>query len=435
MKKILFAAFAASLLAAGCQKTEVYQPTTTGPEMTFSTEMKKITKADPTPSAGAQGQNDNLYAQGFNIWAYAAYTDDNPTNVNKTTGIYDGMRNWYVDYIEPKNEGEGGEGVGVGSWDPRKEYYWPGQNKYLRFYAVSAFKKSTDNALDYSVNIKANRSDPTAGTSTVNEVTGGDEATDNTGADYELQIENFEVNATAPDEDLMVADFITQNQGDKSVDLTFHHTLAKVEFLFRTATSEKEKAKQPKVYVQQIKVAELYNKGTLNVTPKSTTFNGSTTYTTTLNLSWDKSGATVFSKKVGDVNQDLGVVAIPGTAGSDSKFDWLPTDELPTNERTNNGLLLDPEVLTGENSSISIKGTSFATWLMLPQTLTDKKVEIIYVINDRQFKAVFPLAKDGVDEWTENSYTKYTVSLLPNLISFSATANEWTPTNSIEHQN
>ena len=67
MKKILFAAFAASLLAASCQKTEVYQPTTTGPEMTFSTEMKKITKADPSASAVGDA---NLQAQGFNVWAY-----------------------------------------------------------------------------------------------------------------------------------------------------------------------------------------------------------------------------------------------------------------------------------------------------------------------------------------------------------------------------
>ena len=423
MKKILFAAFAASLLAASCQKTEVYQPTTTGPEMTFSTEMKKITKVVGTPSADAEGQNDNLYAQGFNIWAYAAYTDANATNVNEN-GIYDGMSNWYIDYTVTTDS--------EGSWDPRKEYYWPGQNKYLRFYAVSA--ATENNTLKYTVNIKADRSDPSAGTSTVEEVP-DDDATDNTSENYELQVENFVVNASAPNEDLMVADFITQNQGDKSVDLTFHHTLAKVEFLFRTATSETVETKQPKVYVQQIKVKDLYNKGTLNVTPNSTTNNGNTTYITTLNFHWDKSAKTEFSKKVGGVSEETGVVAIPGTTANNSTFDWLPTDELPAAERTNNGLLLDPQVLTGENSSITKEGTSFATWLMLPQALNEKKVEIIYVINDRQFKAVFPLATDGVDEWTENSYTKYTVSLLPNLISFTASANEWTPNNNIEHQN
>ena len=67
MKRILFATFAAFLLAAGCQKTEVIK-STNAPAITFSTEMRKITKADPKADAVGDA---NLHAQGFKIWAYA----------------------------------------------------------------------------------------------------------------------------------------------------------------------------------------------------------------------------------------------------------------------------------------------------------------------------------------------------------------------------
>ena len=50
MKKILFLAASAILLAAGCQKTEVLNQAI-GDPMTFSTGMGKLTKADSNPVA------------------------------------------------------------------------------------------------------------------------------------------------------------------------------------------------------------------------------------------------------------------------------------------------------------------------------------------------------------------------------------------------
>ena len=101
MKKILFTAFAATLFAASCQKTEIVGTTpVNGPAMTFSTEMKKITKADPTADAE---EDENLHAQGFYVWAYADFDVTNASNVDKTTNsetylIYDIMNGMKLTY-------------------------------------------------------------------------------------------------------------------------------------------------------------------------------------------------------------------------------------------------------------------------------------------------------------------------------------------------
>ena len=395
MKKILFAAFAASLLAAGCQKTEVYQPANSGEKMTFSTEMKKITKADP--SAAALG-NANLEAQGFNVWAFADYDVTNSTNVG-TNGIYDGIENLHVTYDDADLTDDN-----PGWWNPGKEYYWPGKDKKLRFYAVSAATQGETKTLKYAVTINAHRpiANPGAETPT-----------------YELTVSNFQVNPSTPNEDLMVADFITQDQSDKTVDLNFHHTLAKVEFLFKTATSEADEAKQPKVYVQQIKVSDMTVKGTLNVTPST-----EAPLTAPSSFNWS----------LGEETADKAVFTTASEANDiGGTLDYLEEDEYTTAK----GLKLTPTITAPDGTATgeTVEPASFATWLMLPQTLTDKKVEIIYVINNRQFKAIFPLSTNEVSAWAVNSYTKYTVSLLPNLISFTANTQPWTPTNEIDHVN
>ena len=407
MKKILFAAFAATLLAAGCQKTEIFGTTpTNGPEMTFSTEMKKITKADPSASAVGDA---NLQAQGFNVWAYADYDVTNSANVGPVgnyQGIYDGIADLHVTYddADPNDNNPGW-------WNPGKEYYWPGASKNLRFYAVSA-TINTDKKLNYTVNI--NQSCP-------NYLKTETKASD----DYELQVVDFAVNSSSPNEDLMVADFITQNQQNKTVDLHFHHTLAKVEFLFKTATSETVEAKQPKVYVQKITVSGMQTKGTLNVAPSTS---GSLTAPTSFTWvpSTENSDVKIFSS-TSEANDII--------LNANEQMDYL-TGENYTSQK---GLKLIPTITSadGNISGTAVEPARFVTWLMMPQTLAEKKVEIIYVINNRQFKAIFDLATTEITEWAVNSYTKYTVSLLPNLISFTATSRPWTPTdgNGIEHQN
>ena len=90
MKKIFSIALAATLLAAGCQKTEVIglDDSKTGPAMTFSTEMKKITKVVEDATRDA-----TLHTQGFYLWAYADFTEaqmENSTNVGNDL-IYDNI--------------------------------------------------------------------------------------------------------------------------------------------------------------------------------------------------------------------------------------------------------------------------------------------------------------------------------------------------------
>ena len=254
MKKIFSIALAATLLAAGCQKTEVIglDESKTGPAMTFSTEMKKITKADATATGLA-----NLKEQGFNVWAYADYNIEKATNVNKTTGIFDGMENWYVSSTTANNST---------SWSARKEFYWPGKGKKLHFFAVSGTSKgtgTTDNPspVAYDVDIYPNFVDNKTTNVTIPE---GSDITPPA-----MTITGFTV--TSADDDLMVADFITQDQESKKatdatagkVALNFRHTLSKVQFVF--ATPEIDDG--PKVYVQQLTVTKLKDKGNLKVEP------------------------------------------------------------------------------------------------------------------------------------------------------------------------
>ena len=245
MKKILFAAFAASLLAAGCQKTEVYQPANSGEKMTFSTEMKKITKADgdgttdeteepdnqgtTTPTTPTDGDS-NLISQGFKVWAYADFPLDNVTNVDNETLIYDGMNGMSITYN--------------GGWKTPEntQYYWPGTDKYLRFFAVS------------SASVQNMEVTPIHGI--------GDNATPS------MSILAFTV-ISESNNDLMVADFRRQHQGqdNRVVNLNFRHTLSKVEFKFKTTAVD---GVLPTVFVQKLEVTGLHNKADLAVQLKGT---------------------------------------------------------------------------------------------------------------------------------------------------------------------
>lgn len=398
MKKIFIVALGAALLAAGCQKTEIINPVD-GPVMSFNTEMGKITKAVGTADAEAAGLR-NLEAQDFSVWAYADQREDSDfstvTVVNPTTQIYDGIENLLVECKGASQDAvvddptttdvnEAKEAV-AGVWKTGKEYYWPGENKDLKFFAVSAdgdWLRPTGEGAKCPVTI--------------------------THATPSLFIDDFTVRSvktdakTAANEDLMVADFVKQNQSDKVVDLKFRHTLSKVEFVFKTLPATNGET-APTVYVQSLIVKDLQNKGDLSVIPVNAN-------ATPIVWKYEWTNDTTSDADFTDDYDDE--VTYASTVDADAQED-----------KTAMLLTTTPE--------------TFATWLMLPQTITGKKVEIKYIINNRQFTSIFPIDNSDINltEWICNQHIKYTITLAPNVISFNPSVEEWTsPATGVEYQN
>lgn len=397
MKKILFAAMIA-ILIVGCQKTEVINQQG-GPSLSFSTGMSKLTKSQGTVSAVNPGIR-NLEAQDFSVWAYAGKGDfSSVTNLDSQTKIYDGIENLLVECKNPSviaveddpNTTDTNEKVdGVpGTWSTKKEYYWPGDQKSLRFFAVSAdqsWLRTTPCPVAITYNVPS------------------------------LTISNFEVKATAvkndegevikkaANEDLMVADFVEQDQTKKNVDLTFRHTLSKVQFDFKTLTPDDGKP-APYVWVQSVSVAGMQYKGNLNVT-----VDPEVTERTAWKFEWDQDEAT--ETFTDDYNEQATYLE-----GSEA------------------AVLADDTAM-----KLTTKYETFTTWLMLPQDIDENsKVTITYVINKRQFTSIFPLNGDKnttISAWTCNQHIKYNVILAPNVISFKPIVQDWTnPSTDIPHEN
>lgn len=357
MKRILFVACAATLLAAGCQKTEIINPVG-GEVMTFTTGLNKLTKAVGEADADSTGML-NLKAQDFRVWAY--YVAANEQTGDAANALYDGMGNSPVTYSED------------GKWSTDKQYYWPGQDKELRFFAVSA---------DAGTHGAAGKVDE-------GKVTISDDRDT-------LTIKEFVVNHESPNTDLMVADFIAKSQGttalDKSVNLVFRHALAKVEFLFNTDTSL-----DTDVWVQEVSVSGVNTTSTLTVSEVSnvTTFDwGTPTDPQVFYDDYESDGE--------DVDLPTDLVEAEGVTLKENAHAMYLTD--------------DPEI--------------FTTWLVMPQDikkdLIDLKVNVIYVMGNRQFEASFSLGTDTLTAWAYNQYVKYTITLTPNLISFNPTVEPWT---------
>ena len=357
MKKIFFVALAATLLAASCQKTEVINPVG-GDAISFAAGMNKLTKSVGTADADSTGMV-NLQAQDFRVWSY--YVADDPNTGKKENDLYDGMGNSLVEY---ENE----------SWSTDKQYYWPGQGKELRFFAVSADVATHEDAGDVE-----------KGKVSVND--------DRT----KLTIAGFVVNHESPNTDLMVADFIKKSQGttpeEKAVNLIFRHALSKVEFKFKTDT----KLNTP-VWVQEVSVSNVKTTSTL------------------------------------EVEEVEGVTKMTwGTRSVDQVFydDYVNADDevaLPENIVTDETVTLHEAV---NAMSLTDDAETFTTWMVLPQDIKkgdiDLKVDVVYVMGDRQFKASFSLGTETLDAWAENQYVTYTITLTPNLISFNPTVKPWTP--------
>lgn len=433
MKKIFSIALAATLLAAGCQKTEVIGTSTTGSKMTFSTEMKKITKAgegtDETPYTGELPDgNANLQANGFNIWAYADYDlAVNSNNVDPETRIYDGMAGDLIKYNS-------------NAWAHvnNKEYYWPAEKRNLMFFAVSAqdgtFPKGQDGKIS-NVTPKHGINAPYP-SSTQNP--------DFTGA--KLEINNFVVKNTATaatenkpaipvaSNDLMVANFRNQNSGTQSeaVDLKFNHALTKVQFVFSTTIDPyykkdeqnkegevqnggelKEDGVAPRVYVQKVEVKDLLYTGNLTVTPTgNVTPDDNNAFVSNVSLTWEV---------LDDETQFTATWPNEGTAFPTS-FEKIGTTD---------GKLTPSSLDDKKSLLLTDQSQTFTTWFMLPQTLAGKLVTITYVINERQFSAMFPLEgstdNNKITAWGVNQYVKYNITLTPDMILFGATVSEWTP--------
>lgn len=393
MKKIFFVAFVATLLAVSCQKTEIINPVNPKgtPSMTFTTNMSKLTKASGTPAdADADGMV-NLQAQDFRVWAYADYEDEN-TSATELDQIYDKMANLNIGYtaaVDALPE----------SWAPAKEYYWPGVGKNLRFFAVSGVDLG-DDLSETTVVV------PTITRTTNNDAVADDPATEDidettpatTTVTSQLVVNDFVVNHASPNADLMVADFVCQNQTTKEVTLKFRHALSKVEFLFKTTD-----AADAKVFVQGLSVENVMTKSTLTVTENT----GADKETKPMTFTW---GVPTVNQIFVDDYKPTEAAAIPSD-----------TELLPSNTT------LDTDALELTNQA-----HNFTTWLVMPQTIApasaDAKglqVKIVYVIGKRQFESIFPLYTDDLKEWKANQYVRYTITLAPNLISFKPSVQPW----------
>lgn len=392
MKKILFVATAATLLAAGCQKTEIINQVP-GDAMTFTTAMSKLTKAVGTADADETDGLVNLRAQDFKVWTYKAFTDE--VNGDTPGQVYDEMTALDVTYGT--------------QWTTTKDYYWPGTDKSLDFFAVSTGHTWAAPAVtDEGGNVTTHAVD---GVSV--DITGQGETV---GA-RKLVVSGYGVDASNPNDDLMVAEFVRQDQSmnDKKVNLHFNHALAKVQFRFTTNPGD------DKIEVKSLKVAGLNTTGTLTVTEN------------------------------GDVAANNGRVPV--------KLVWTDhaTPAEFTDDYDGNLELKAPETVTeGETTTVVNNDQEFATWLVLPQVITGKTVTIEYDITSttgtRSFDQTFALTRPAVEEvkegetvvtegkeafaeWKINQVVIYTINLSPNKITFDPSVEPWDDAENLSDQN
>lgn len=397
MKKIILMAVSAVLLAAGCQKTTIENPAPE-PSMVFATGMNKLTKASDLKADADSSGTDNLKAQDFRVWAYTNYED--ALNSITKGAVYDGMANLNVYYHLVNNTSD--------SWTTNKQYYWPGTKKNLLFFAVSG----ADYGEDLSPTEKVV---PNASQKTIN-------------------IPAFAVDTLAPNRDLMVADIVDQHQADKEVNLNFRHTLAKVQFEFKTVTDS-----SMRVLVQDIEVKDLVATGDLTVSVADTSYvktedaNNPSDTTSTIypvEFTWKATEGAKTATFIDDYVEEY------------TDWKWGTGNIELADGKT---IVKDPANDTGFNRQAMLlknEAQEFATWLMVPQEITGKKVTVTYIINNRQFKTVFSLdhtslipANDTKAKWLQNQYIKYTVTLTPNVISFSPDVTPWDEVDNVNMNN
>ena len=342
MKKILFVAASAILLAAGCQKTEILNQAA-GDPMTFSTEMSKLTKAEPTEG------DLNLRTQGFKVWAFAAYTD--VINNIKPGSVHDGMEAIPVTYKDKDN-----------AWTTDLEYFWPSNENNLDFFALST---------------------KVANTVTI-EGEGG-----NLGG-RSMKVAGYTVDPTAANDDLMVAQFIRQNSSmnGKKVELHFKHALSKVVFKFITNPTAVGETPAT-VVVKSLSIADLVTAGDLNVTESDNATPDATTGNVTVSLLWTPTETA--KGNFADDHEDITLTTEPQTIAT-----WLVIPQK----------LTDAEYTTDKTKcrkatiEYTINNKPFNYTFNLPQGDVDSwgyNQIITYTINLSPNKITFTPV---VDDWT-----------------------------------
>ena len=364
MKKIFFVALAATLLAAGCQKTEIINEV--GDTINFSSEMGKLTKA-------GTGDLTTLKAQDFSVWAYYA-ADDKNTSEDDTHMVYDEIDN--VRVTDGTND----------KWGTVEQYYWPGVGKELIFFAVSA-DVATIGETTYNA-------DGEVATNTSKVKVNADRTA--------LTITEFTVNPATPNVDLMVADIVKQHQGDKVVDLDFHHTLAKVEFLFKTITNEDNLT----VTVNSLTVGGVNTVGTFSTVQPAQT------------------------RAEGDATEGGSSTAYSGTK-TPVGFYW-------TDQKT-------PEAFSvrktdaPESFVLADEYAVYSSWLVIPQSIATTTVTVNYTIGDatgsKTFDSIFNLYTDSLTAWEPNQYVAYRITLAPNLITFNPSVEDWDEVDNLDMVN
>lgn len=375
MKKCLVAIVFVACMVAGCQKTEIYREAQT--KMQFVGEIQKQTKASGVaPSATNDTPIANLQAQDFRVWAFQNWDDPLTANVNEINTEFDGIENLLISFKPAVGEVNA-------KWDTGKDYYWPGANKSLKFYAMSSSNWTTQNGATGAETVSINHDGNSTALGT-------------------MTIADFTVAAEA-DNDLMVADACIQMQQGStpeegvvvgnSVEQTFRHALTKVRFSFITTTTTTP------VFVQSVTTTAMANKGDLIVT-----------FGDKMGFAWTTEDTEPFSD---DCDK-----AIDFAAKEVTKV-WLKDAD----EATLVADLTDKDGITLNDDDY----TPIDTWLMIPQSLANQTVTITYILKDRQFSRTFPLAvNNDLTAWTANQFVNYKVTIAPNMIDFDATVEGWT---------
>lgn len=409
MKKILFVALGATLLAAGCQKTEIINQVNPDGKMsmTFSTGISKLTK-----SATATG-TENLESQGFVLTALSAYEDNNTQDI-EFNDYYDELNN--VKFTDTQEGKDANWVISTG-----ESYFWPGKDRDLVFFAVSSAQ---------TVTVGEGAQAKTTQKFKVPELPKeGETGFGISKEDGAIVVSNFEIKeytvvppsyvgeddkpvasiVPGAEDDLMVADVVIRNQADESiegvagkVDLRFNHVLSKIEFAFKT---DPETAEEYPVTVKSVVIEDVVTKATLGIGVK-------------------------FENKT-----------------SVNTYDWSPSADpndkvYYASKSTDEDVIDDFKVVTdlellGEKDGDKVKVQTYATWLVIPQDITGKMVSITYTIGDvensadaKEFTTVWPLTSEGLSAWNRNQYVKYTVTLSPHKITFAPTVgDDWNADN------
>lgn len=421
MKKILFLAVSAVLLAAGCQKTEIQNETLT--PIGFGTHMGKLTKA---PDAENAGVKDNLIEQGFHVWGFF----DTPDDLNYSRG------DKYLDNIIVSNLSKDGT-----TWTTDDTYYWPGKNKELNIYAISSFDE------DYSL------------------LYGKDENGDQTcniEIDYTLKtltVNDFTVDQDA-DNDLMVAPMIKQDQDDaKYIEPEFEHALTKVVVKFR------EKGESI-VHVKSAKTSPINSTAKLVVS--NTLGTESAGAPTVCEATWEWSAESVpveyeaqckiATESVTDVTDDTGqtihnavllkemtygetVTVYRDKDGNSYSSDeveehegkWYKKDDF-TDGKLNEGadeLTVDTQATVSDDGYIT-----YGCWLLIPQkNITGYYLDVEYIVDGMLIQQRFKLDSE-IKEWKRSQQITYNVTISPDYIEFEPEVDDWiTDKNPSEEEN